>query len=125
MERAVAIRKLGRLLGKNVGYRVDPKAPTPDEREEAQRALPHAVQTRNDLNDRLEARRNAILQADDEYQALKLALAEAKKRADLLWSISRHRKITVGTSNGLFFSVKAEGDSWEDVIGQLTAKKVS
>lgn len=32
---------------------------------------------------------------------------------------SRHYKFTVGTSNGMFFLVKAEGDSWEQVIDKL------
>jgi len=40
MERTIAIKKLGKMLGKSFGYRVDPRAPSREEREEATRRLP-------------------------------------------------------------------------------------
>ena len=125
MERAAAIKKLGKILGKSLGYRVDPKAPSNDERAAARAELPAAMQERKDLEERRRARREAILAADAEYQELIAEHEAAKQRVERLGSISRHHKITIGTSNGLFFSVKAEGDSWEDVIEKLAAKKVA
>lgn len=122
MERTVAIKKLGKILGKSLGYRVDPKAPNQDDRDEARAKLPAATAKRKALSEQMEARRIAILQADAEYQQLKSAHAEAKKYCDELFSITCHYRFTVGTSNSLFFTVRAQGDSWEEVIAKLTEK---
>ena len=123
MERAAAIRKLGKLLGKKWGYQVDDKAPTLEERLAAQVALPPVVEERKKLSEQLEARRNAILAADEEYQNLQVAYRAARGRADELLSITSRYKITVGVSSTMFFHVKAQGDSWEEVINKLTAEK--
>lgn len=123
MERSVAIKKLGRLLGKNLGYRVNAKAPSKDERMAARAALPAAIAERNALRDQREARLAAILAGDAEYQRLQAALKLARDKADTLSGIAHHYKITVGTSNGMFFHVRAEGDSWEDVIAKLSEKQ--
>lgn len=63
MERSIAIKKLRKLLGKSLAYRIDPNAPTREER--------------------------------------------------------------VGSSDGFFFTVLAQGDSWEHVVEKLTKKKAS
>jgi hypothetical protein len=123
MERAVAIKKLGKLLGKSLGYRVDPKAPDQAERDEARAKLPEATAKRQDLSERMAARSKAILGADAEYQQLKADYMEVRKLCDELFSMTHHYRFTVGTSNGLFFHVKAQGDSWEEVIGKLTEKQ--
>jgi len=36
--------------------------------------------------------------------------------------VTSRYKITVGTTSDLFFHIKAQGDSWEDVIAQVSAK---
>ena len=123
MERTVAIKMLGKLLGKKLGYRVDTKAPTPEEREVAKATLSPAIEERNKLKEQRDARYKAILAEDTEYQNLFAAAKAASKRVEELSSITRHRKITVGTSEGMFFLVKAEGDSWEEVIDKLTTKE--
>lgn len=123
MERTVALKKLGQLLGKKLGYRVNAKAPTPDERAEAKAALAPAIEERNKLKEQRDARCKVILAADAEYQSLFADARDAGKRVDELSSITRCHKITVGTSEGMFFLVKAEGDTWEEVIGRLTAKE--
>lgn len=125
MERAVALKRLERLLGKKLGWRINPKAPTQEEREAAKAELPLAIEDRNALKEQRHARYQEILAADSEYQRLYGAHKAASERVDKLSSITRHHKITVGTSNGLFFVVKAEGDSWEEIIDKLTAKKVA
>ena len=125
MERSVAIKKLGKLLGKKLGYRVDDKAPGPEARVAARVALTPAIEERNKLREQREARYNAVLAADAEYQSLNAAAKEAGKRVDELSSITRWYKITVGTSEGMFFLNRAEGDSWEEVIDKLTAEKQS
>lgn len=122
MERAVALKTLGKLLGKQFGYRVNAKAPTQEERDVAKAAAAEAVEERNKLKDQRRARFEAILAADAEYQSLCAAYKAASERVDKLFSITHHYKITVGTSAGMFFLVKAEGDSWEEVIDKLAAK---
>ncbi len=74
---------------------------------------------RDALSSQMEARRLAILQADAEYQQLKAAHAAAKQICEDMAAISSHYRITVGTTSSLFFHVKAQGDSWEEVILKL------
>ena len=122
MERTIAVKKLGKLLGKSMGYRIDSKAASRDEREAARAELKLALETRSKLEEEKNQRRRAILEADAEYQRLDAAHKEARVRVDKLSYITRHHKITVGISNSMFFHIKAEGDSWEEVIDQLTKK---
>lgn len=119
MERSTAIRVLGKMLGKSLGYRIDSKAASSEEREEVLHQLPALTEARQQAEKAMKDRREAILAADQQYQELIAAYQEARKRADAAFSVTRHFKITVGTSNGMFFHVKAEGDSWEDVIAKL------
>lgn len=122
MERSVAIKKLGKLLGKRLGYRINDKAPSREERAEAKTKLTSAVMERDKLEERRDARERAILAADPEYQSL---LAEHKTASEVvkrLFDVTRHYKITVGTSEGMFFLIKAEGDSWEEIIDELQKK---
>lgn len=125
MERTVALKKLQGLLGKKMGWRINPKAPGPEEREAARAELAPAVAERNRLKEARQARYEQILAADAEYQKLKADLKDANDAVDRISAKTRHFKITVGTSEGIFFMVKAEGDSWEEVIGKLTAKQVA
>jgi uncharacterized protein (DUF3084 family) len=123
MERAVAIKKLGKLLGKSLGYRVDPKAPDQDDRDVAREKLRVALVHREALKKEREARRDEILQADAEYQRLKTEQMKAAECCERLSATMRHYRVTVGTSNSMFFTIKAQGDSWEDVIAKLTEKE--
>lgn len=122
MERTVALKTLGKLLGKKLGYRVDAKAPTKEERSQAKTALAQAIEERDKLVEHRDARYKAILEGDADYQSLFADAKAARKRADELSSITRHYKITVGTSEGMFFMVKAEGDTWEEIIDKIKAK---
>jgi hypothetical protein len=119
MERAVAIKTLSKILGKSLGWRVDPKAPSEEDRIEARAKLKIVGAERDALNKQKQTRMQEILDADAEYQRLKLAAAEAKTRSDDLLAIICRYRFTVGTSNRMFFLVKAQGDSWEEVIAKL------
>lgn len=125
MEREVAIKKLTAILGKSMGYRVNPKAATPGERAAAQEALKPAYEERNKLQAQRDERRRAILAADAEYQSLCASAKAASENVDQLGSITRRYKITVGKMTSIFFHVLAEGDSWEEVIAKLTEKKAA
>jgi hypothetical protein len=123
MERSVAIKKLGKLLGKSLGYRVNDKAPTREEREAAIAELKSARTERDRMREQRDARYKAILAADAGYQKLKADCQATSERVDRLASITRHFKITVGISTSMFFHIKAEGDSWEEVVDKLQAEK--
>jgi|SRR6516165_6395691 hypothetical protein len=123
MERTTAIKKLTKILGTKFGYRVNNRAATADERETAKLALSSAVAERNSLGERLDERRRKILAADPEFQQLHIDHKAAKKEVERLQGIMFSRKITVGADNGIFFIVKAEGDSWEEVIEKLGKTK--
>jgi hypothetical protein len=125
MERSIAIRKLGKLLGKSLGYRVDPKAPDQEQREAARAELPASRELRTSLNEAMNARRREILAADAEYQRLKADYDLVQKRCEELAGIVSHYRITVGTSNGMFFTIRAQGDSWGQVIEKLTTERKS
>lgn len=125
MERSIANKKLRRLLGKSLAYRIDPNAPTREGRDGAKAELRAATAKHGSVNKQLLARRSAILGADAEYQRLTADYAETRNRVAKLNSITASYKIKVGLSDGFFFTVRAEGDSWEQVIEQLTTKQAS
>jgi hypothetical protein len=125
MERTVALKKLERLLGKKLWWRINPKAPTPEDRATAKAALPSAIEERNKLKEQRDARHRALLEGDAEYQSLNTAAIAAIARVEKISGITRWYKITVGISHGWANEVKAEGDSWEEVIGKLTTEKVA
>lgn len=125
MERAVAIKKLGKILGKSLGYRVDPKAPDQDDRDEARAKLREELPKREALDKAMKDRRAEVLLADTEYQRLKAEHAAAAEVCSKLSSTSMHYRFTVGVSNSMFFTIKAQGDSWEEVISKLTVKEAA
>lgn len=127
MQRSIALKKLNALLGKGAGYRIDNKAPTPDERVAAKAELPAAIAERDRIREAKKSRYEAVLRADTEYVRLADASREAGQRVDRLSGVTRHYKITVGKSslNGLFFSVMAEADTWEEIFEKLAKKEVA
>jgi predicted membrane chloride channel (bestrophin family) len=123
MERAVAIKKLAKILGKTLGYRVDDTAPNAEQRAAAKAQLAEAQALRDKARQQRDERYKAILAADQEYQDLVALHKGAQKVAEQLsYQAHHHYKFTVGTSNGMFFHVRAQGDSWEEVIDELTKK---
>lgn len=123
MRREDALKKLSRLLGKNFRYRVDPSAPDADDRAEAKAALPELRAKREELREQVQLRLKAILSADEEYQRLKAESEEARKICERTESLIRHYRFTAGTQGELFFHVKAQGDSWEEVIAKVRGGK--
>ena len=123
MERAVAVKKLHKLIGKGFGYRIDKKAPSSEERVAAVGELIEARVKRDTLAKKRRERHEAILAADAEYQSLCTEYDVANKYVGHLEGITYRKKITVGDmSNGMFFVVKADGDSWEEVISKVESK---
>jgi hypothetical protein len=125
VQRSIAIKKLKKLLGKSFTYDINPNAPTREERDKARVEQRAANAEQGSLGVQAEARRRAILGADAEYQRLTADYVEARCRSAELSSIILSYKIRVRSSNGLFSSVLAEGDSWEQIIDKLTKKQAS
>jgi hypothetical protein len=126
MRREDAIKKLTKLLGKKLGYRVDPKAPDHDERANAREQLEGFRAERDRLRTQKELRLKAILAADEEYQRLKVELDAHSKRCDELIGITLQYRFTAGYFMAAgFFVIKAQGDSWEEVIAKLQKERVT
>lgn len=121
MERAVALTKLRTLLGKTMGYRIDTKAPTPEERAAAKDVMPAAIAQREAAQEAREARAKFLLDNDAEYQSCCAVAKSAWDYVDKLFSITYRHKFTVGKMSSLFFHVIAEGDTWEEVIEKVQA----
>lgn len=119
MERAVAIKKLTKLLGKHLGFRVDPKAPDKDEREGARLQLKEDFPKQVALRQAMDARKAELLRGDAEYQRLADEHKAARKHCEKLQATSGQYRFTVGTTSSIFFMVKAQGDSWEEVIAKV------
>jgi hypothetical protein len=119
MERAIAVKRLAKILGKNLGYRIDAKAPSSEEREKARAELDGLNAASKAAKEARDKRFNDLLAGDAEYQRLKAQAKQASEAAANASGIVMRRKITVGVSNSLFFHVKAEGDNWEEIFEKL------
>lgn len=119
MRRQDALNKIRRILGDHMGYRVDPKAPDADERAEAL-ALTRELRPLVEAAEKARrARLEELLRNDETFQRLKAEHEALKERRELASSKLHHYRFTVGISGDLFFTVKAQGDSWEEVIEKL------
>lgn len=128
MERAVAVKRLSKMLGKKFGYQIDPKAPNKEQRAAARAEHGDAVKIRDEIGKRWTARKDAVLAADAEYQRIAAEYKTARERVEKLSGMLYHTKICVGTSEGMFFHVLASGDSWEEIfeiLEKLDVKKKS
>ena len=117
-----SLPKLRKLLGPKFGYRVNPKAPTPEERAEAKAAYSAALEKKLACQKRRDEYRNALLAGDQEYQRLRAEEIIAANCAAELAGLRMSYKITAGVSTDMFFIVKAEGDTWNEIIAKLEKK---
>jgi len=124
MERAVAVKKLSKLLAKGWSYEINPKAPTAEEREAARAQAKSLAETVTVAANMMRDRREMLLKNDPEYQRLLAEYRAATKAKDKNSGSLHSYKFTVGHVDNLggfgVFHVKAQGDSWEDVIAKLT-----
>jgi methyl coenzyme M reductase subunit C-like uncharacterized protein (methanogenesis marker protein 7) len=125
MERNAALKIIQKLMGnpKGFGYRVDSKALDAEHRAAAKVELEILTAIQKDATDRMEERKRHLLQ-DPTYVELVEKAKAVRKHVDEVRGEVYARKITVGISNSLWFSVKADGDSWEEIIKKLSADKV-
>ena|SRR5579864_1169478 len=118
---AKILKQLKDALGSNLAYRINDHA-----LDAAGRAAKHveltAVAARfKDANERMEARRRELL-SDPIYRELQASVTELRKARDELAGYMHARKYSVGACSGMFFHVKADGDTWGEVLEKLRAK---
>lgn len=122
MKVATAQKKLLKLLGDRAAYRVDRRAPSKDEREAARARGPELRAAAKAAQEAMEARRREILK-DPEYLRLRAEYEAAEKASKDNGAITRWYPITVGLNRGLFFEVKADGDTWAEVFEKIEADR--
>lgn len=121
MNQTQAIAKLKKIIGKGFGYRVDPKALNAEERDAASIKARALREQKVAAEEAMQARRNEVLRGDATYQSLKIEY-EALRKAHEVASRGLYRKrITVGHVSSMFFSVRADGDNWDEVVAKVAA----
>ena len=124
MNRTQALAKLKKVLGKKLAYREDPSALIGDDREAAEVKRKLLRDAQHIIRDALEARRVEVLAADAEFQRLSAQYRRTREAADKASGEAYARRIAVGTLIDIAgmgaFSVKAEGDNWQEVVDKLT-----
>jgi len=120
MNKTQALRKLKPLLGKYLAYREDPKALVGDERKAAIEERQQRKSTLTAASEALEERKRQLLLADPVYQELLTHWKNSRDAEQEATSRAFRRRITIGTASDLFFSVKAEGDNWAEVVEKLS-----
>lgn len=121
MNQSQAITKLRAVLGKNFAYRVDNKAPSAEQREQARDVWKRAKAASEAAAAARDARRAELL-ADPVYQGLMVDAKAAAEFADKARGHANRNRITVGRDGGWCFSVEAEGDTWADVVDKVCNK---
>src|SRR5271166_6977546 len=112
MERAIAVKRLRKMLGDKSGYQINQNAPTPEQREAAKECQKELSERHEVAFKAAEIRRKHLLENDAEYQTLLAAAKETRIARDKNFSKLHHYKISVGTANSMFFHVIASADSW-------------
>lgn len=122
MNRTQALAKLKPILGAKMAWREDPKALVGDERIAMMATAREKNVEQKALAAARDARCAAVLVADAEYQDLRTRAAAACKEFEHASYYAHHDRITVGVSGGMFFSVRASGDNWAEVVQKVLDK---
>lgn len=116
-----ALARLRKVLGPKAGYRIRNDSPDADERARLTAEIPGKLAERNAAREALEARRKELLMDPlylslvERYRKLQHESAEMVGRNNLA-------RITVGRVNSLFFTVAAQGETWNEVFEKLKEK---
>lgn len=123
MNQTQALAKLRKIIGPKLGYRIDPKAPTGEEREVMRAHFQEATAIVQAAEAARMARYNELLNGDAQYQLLKVAAKAAGEAKERTKSNLYRKRITIGVNNSLYFSVRADGDNWDEVVGKVIGDK--
>jgi hypothetical protein len=119
MQRAAAIKKLTKLLGQAFGYRVNLHAPYADERLQEQANARRLLDARQAALEALNARRTWLLDADPEHRLLLEQLTRLRDAHANANFMARAYRFTAGVTDGMFYHVVAQGDTWEEVVASV------
>lgn len=125
MNQTQAIAKLKAAIGPGFAYRLNPaakKAPQREAASEKARALSPKIEAAKTA---LAKREAELLAADAKYQEIKADLQAMRRDHSEARSTATACPITVGTSNSLFFSIKAQGDNWQELVDEVCSKKAA
>lgn len=122
MNATQALTALRKLLGPKAGIQDSGKASSPEQRA-AERELYLARKAIKDAAAAaMTSRREAILAADSEYQRRRAEHDAARALLEKTGHGYRYRYMA-GTLGALFFTVEAEGDTLQEVVDKVRAKK--
>lgn len=121
MTRQEAWQRLVRLFGeKRAGYRVAKAISSPEKRQKAKEAADALHARWTDVKTRREARAKELL-SDSLYQELEAESRALYRARDQALAEAGAYRFTIGTSDGMFFHVSAQGDTWEECFAKLDA----
>lgn len=124
MTPAEGMKAVKKLLGPKAQVR-EHRGATQERREAAKAALPALREKHRALKEARDARHKAILAADGEYQALlaETKIAQQEMEQAQGWVLVHRLSAGVPELGGMFLSVKANGDNWQDLVNQLQARQ--
>jgi len=126
MNQNQAFNAAAKLLGvpvTKVGIRKNPDALTGDERLQAIEDAKAARAAYTAAKEARDARHQAVLDGDLEYQALKMEAADADEAMKKANGRAHGRRIVLVRCGSIFNEVVAEGDNFADAIEELQRKK--
>lgn len=110
--------RIAKLLGTRAAWRINKGATDAEGRKAAREELPELNRIKEAAKLAMEARRAELLQ-DPEYRRLVEQYRGAREASERRFVRSTRCPISVGVAGDLFFTVKAEGDTWDEVLDKL------
>lgn len=122
MNQKQALTAAVRILGRRAGIKHQPEAPDSTERAALAEQLPDHSKRLADSKAALAACLAELLK-DSEYQRLNQEARTARETHDACTGKLHYYRCKVGTVGTMFFTVEAEGDTWEETLAALAKKK--
>jgi hypothetical protein len=118
MDRKEATRAITKLLGTRWGFRVNASAPDEEERAFAAQGLATARASLKDTERMLRSRHDPC---PFPFQLLlRKSHTQRERIAALETRVAQYKYTVVSTARSRHFDVLAEGDTWEQIVTQLT-----
>lgn len=124
MNSTQALAKVKKLLGPKAVIEVRKSVPVGEERIAEVARRRELSESLKALQAERDARMNAVLKADAEFQRLKSEAAAMEKERDNLHG-GWHRRVTIKTDQGYAYRVEAEGDNFDEALANLASKKAA
>lgn len=119
MTREQAVKRLQKLYGRRMYYRVGNEITSPEKRAAALERL-RAARAAREAN---EEKIKTWLAAQPEYQAMRAERREINLTIDRAQGEVSHYKFWVGKSVGFANEITGQGDTWEEAIAEAESKK--